>query len=89
MTLGCLNLSGASRPSFWSTTTTRCPSRAARSAIVSTISAYSGIPEQSVSASFETHTGQDVAEHLFAVGAGLEEDDIIRAAAYTREPDEG
>ena len=24
-----------------------------------------------------------------AVGAGLEEDDIIRAAAYTREPDEG
>ncbi|PPB50849.1 glutamyl-tRNA reductase [Arthrobacter pityocampae] len=45
---------------------------AARSAIVSTISAYSGIPEQSVSASFETHTGQDVAEHLFAVGAGLD-----------------
>lgn len=45
---------------------------AARSAIVSTISEYSGIPEQSVSASFETHTGQDVAEHLFAVGAGLD-----------------
>lgn len=45
---------------------------AARSAIVSTISEYSGIPEQSVSSSFETHTGQDVAEHLFAVGAGLD-----------------
>lgn len=45
---------------------------AARSAIVSTISEYSGIPEKSVSASFETHTGQDVAEHLFAVGAGLD-----------------
>ena len=45
---------------------------AARSAIVSTISQYSGIPEQSVSSSFETHTGQDVAEHLFAVGAGLD-----------------
>ncbi|WP_307083927.1 glutamyl-tRNA reductase [Arthrobacter agilis] len=45
---------------------------AARSAIVSTISEYSGIPEQSVSASFETHTGQGVAEHLFAVGAGLD-----------------
>ncbi|MCU1633499.1 MAG: glutamyl-tRNA reductase [Micrococcaceae bacterium] len=45
---------------------------AARSAIVSTISAYSGIPEHSVSSSFETHTGQDVAEHLFAVGAGLD-----------------
>lgn len=45
---------------------------AARSAIVATISDYSGIPEQSVSASFETHTGQDVAEHLFAVGAGLD-----------------
>ncbi len=45
---------------------------AARSAIVSTISEYSGISEQSVSSSFETHTGQDVAEHLFAVGAGLD-----------------
>ncbi|KNC20064.1 glutamyl-tRNA reductase [Arthrobacter sp. RIT-PI-e] len=45
---------------------------AARSAIVSTISDYSGIPEHSVSSSFETHTGQDVAEHLFAVGAGLD-----------------
>jgi glutamyl-tRNA reductase len=45
---------------------------AARSAIVSTVSQYSGIPEHSVSSSFETHTGQDVAEHLFAVGAGLD-----------------
>ncbi len=45
---------------------------AARSAIISTISEYSGIPEQSVSSSFRTHTGQDVAEHLFAVGAGLD-----------------
>ncbi|THJ66021.1 glutamyl-tRNA reductase [Arthrobacter echini] len=45
---------------------------AARSAIVSTISEYSGISEQSVAASFRTHTGQDVAEHLFAVGAGLD-----------------
>ncbi len=45
---------------------------AARSAIVATISEYSGISEQSVSSSFETHTGQDVAEHLFAVGAGLD-----------------
>ena len=45
---------------------------AARSAIVATISDYSGISEQSVSSSFETHTGQDVAEHLFAVGAGLD-----------------
>lgn len=45
---------------------------AARSAIISTISEYSGISEQAVSSSFETHTGQDVAEHLFAVGAGLD-----------------
>lgn len=45
---------------------------AARSAIISTISEYSGISEQSVSSSFRTHTGQDVAEHLFAVGAGLD-----------------
>ncbi len=45
---------------------------AARSTIISTISEYSGISEQSVSSSFRTHTGQDVAEHLFAVGAGLD-----------------
>ncbi|MHA7241121.1 glutamyl-tRNA reductase [Arthrobacter sp. TMS1-12-1] len=45
---------------------------AARSAIVATVSEYSGISEHSVSSSFETHTGQDVAEHLFAVGAGLD-----------------
>ncbi len=45
---------------------------AARSAIVSTISDYSGIPAASVSSSFVTNTGEAVAEHLFAVSAGLD-----------------
>ncbi|WP_026549910.1 glutamyl-tRNA reductase [Arthrobacter sp. Br18] len=45
---------------------------AARSAIVSTISDYSGIPAASVSSSFVTNTGEAVAQHLFAVSAGLD-----------------
>lgn len=45
---------------------------AARSAVISSISAYSDVPETSVSAAFTTRTGRDVAQHLFAVGAGLD-----------------
>jgi glutamyl-tRNA reductase len=45
---------------------------AARSAVISTISSYSGIPEASVSSAFVTNTGGSVAKHLFAVGAGLD-----------------
>ncbi|WP_159802525.1 glutamyl-tRNA reductase [Arthrobacter zhaoguopingii] len=45
---------------------------AARSAIISTISSYSGIPEPSVSSAFVTKKGGSVAKHLFAVGAGLD-----------------
>ncbi len=45
---------------------------AARSALVSTIGALSGLTEAAVSAAFATHTGDDVVRHLFAVGAGLD-----------------
>ncbi|MHA7153713.1 glutamyl-tRNA reductase [Arthrobacter sp. TMN-50] len=45
---------------------------AARSAVISRISGLSGLPESWVSAAFTTRTGEDVARHLFAVGAGLD-----------------
>ncbi|GAB4099884.1 glutamyl-tRNA reductase [Sinomonas halotolerans] len=45
---------------------------AARSALVSEISARSGLPEQTVSSSFAYKHGSDVARHLFAVSSGLD-----------------
>lgn len=45
---------------------------AARSAIVSEISARSGLPEQTVSHAFAVNGGRDVARHLFAVSSGLD-----------------
>lgn len=45
---------------------------AARSAVIAQISKHSGLNEQLVSRSFGTHTGEDVARHLFSVGSGLE-----------------
>lgn len=45
---------------------------AARSSMVSAISSHSGLPKATVAASFSTHTGDTVANHLFAVGAGLD-----------------
>ena len=45
---------------------------AARSAAIAEISRHSGLDEDLVSRSFTTNTGQDVAKHLFAVGAGLD-----------------
>ncbi|MDK1316941.1 glutamyl-tRNA reductase [Arthrobacter sp. zg.Y20] len=45
---------------------------AARSAVVAEISRQSGMSEDKVSRSFATNTGESVAQHLFAVGAGLD-----------------
>ncbi|MCC3294882.1 glutamyl-tRNA reductase [Arthrobacter sp. zg-Y411] len=45
---------------------------AARSAVVAEISRLSGMSEDQVSRSFATNTGESVAQHLFAVGAGLD-----------------
>ncbi|MHA7141230.1 MULTISPECIES: glutamyl-tRNA reductase [unclassified Arthrobacter] len=45
---------------------------AARSAVITRISGLSGLPESWVSSAFTTRTGEDVARHLFAVGAGLD-----------------
>ncbi|WP_028279103.1 glutamyl-tRNA reductase [Arthrobacter sp. H5] len=45
---------------------------AARSSIIAAISARSGLPKNSVSASFATLTGSEVPRHLFTVGAGLD-----------------
>ncbi|MGG5752419.1 glutamyl-tRNA reductase [Zafaria sp. Z1313] len=45
---------------------------AARSAVISRISAASGIEEHRVSGALATKTGDDAVQHLFAVGAGLD-----------------
>lgn len=45
---------------------------AARAALVAQISGLSGLNEQLVSRSFNTRTGPDVSQHLFAVSAGLD-----------------
>ncbi|MDN3483251.1 glutamyl-tRNA reductase [Arthrobacter sp. APC 3897] len=45
---------------------------AARSAAVAEISRHSGLSKDLVSRSLETNTGESVAKHLFAVGAGLD-----------------
>ena len=45
---------------------------AARSAVVAEISRHSGLTKDLVSRSFATNTGESVAKHLFAVGAGLD-----------------
>ncbi len=45
---------------------------AARSTVIARISGLSGLPESWVSSAFTTRTGEDVARHLFAVGAGLD-----------------
>ncbi|MCC3268020.1 glutamyl-tRNA reductase [Arthrobacter gengyunqii] len=45
---------------------------AARSAVVAEISRHSGLSKDLVSRSFTTNTGESVAKHLFAVGAGLD-----------------
>lgn len=45
---------------------------AARSTVIARISELSGLPESWVSSAFTTRTGEDVARHLFAVGAGLD-----------------
>ncbi len=45
---------------------------AARSAVVAEISRHSGLNKDLVSRSFTTNTGESVAKHLFAVGAGLD-----------------
>lgn len=45
---------------------------AARAAVIGQISRQSGLSKQLVSRSFHTLTGEDVAKHLFSVGAGLE-----------------
>jgi glutamyl-tRNA reductase len=45
---------------------------AARAAVVESISRHSGLPESTVSRAFATETGEEVARHLFAVGAGLD-----------------
>ncbi|MET4061476.1 glutamyl-tRNA reductase [Arthrobacter sp. UYP6] len=45
---------------------------AARSAVVAEISRHSGLTKDLVSRSFATNTGESVAQHLFAVGAGLD-----------------
>ena len=45
---------------------------AARSAVVAEISRHSGLNKDLVSRSFTTNTGESVAQHLFAVGAGLD-----------------
>ena len=69
---GAVVLATCNRFEIYAETPSEDDVEAARSAIVATISEYSGISEHSVSASFETHTGLEVAEHLFAVGAGLD-----------------
>lgn len=45
---------------------------AARSAVVAEISRHSGLSKDLVSRSLDTNTGESVAKHLFAVGAGLD-----------------
>ncbi len=45
---------------------------AARSAVISEISEQSNLPESYVSRAFSTRTGEDVAQHLFAVSSGLD-----------------
>ena len=45
---------------------------AARSAVVAAVSRQSDLAEDLVSRSFTTNTGESVAQHLFAVGAGLD-----------------
>lgn len=45
---------------------------AARSSVISEISAQSKLPENYVSRAFSTRIGEDVAQHLFAVSSGLD-----------------
>ncbi|MBG6182144.1 glutamyl-tRNA reductase [Arthrobacter sp. CAN_A214] len=69
---GAVVLATCNRFEIYSEAPSEADIEAARSAIVSTISDYSGIPAASVSSSFVTNTGEAVAQHLFAVSAGLD-----------------
>jgi glutamyl-tRNA reductase len=69
---GAVVLATCNRYEIYGETANGADVEAARSALVSQISELSGLNEQLVSKSFNTHAGPDVTRHLFAVSAGLD-----------------
>lgn len=69
---GAVVLATCNRYEIYGETANGADVEAARSALVSQISELSGLNEQLVSRSFNTHAGPDVTRHLFAVSAGLD-----------------
>ena len=69
---GSVVLATCNRLEVYCETSSDADIEAARSAVVAEISKRSGMSEDQVSRSFATNTGESVAQHLFAVGAGLD-----------------
>ncbi|MBG6179884.1 glutamyl-tRNA reductase [Arthrobacter sp. CAN_A1] len=69
---GAVTLATCNRLEIYCDAATTDDVEAARSAVITRISGLSGLPESWVSSAFTTRTGEDVARHLFAVGAGLD-----------------
>ena len=69
---GSVVLATCNRLEVYCETSSDADIEAARSAVVAEISQRSGMSEDLVSRSFATNTGEAVAQHLFAVGAGLD-----------------
>ncbi|MFJ4207104.1 glutamyl-tRNA reductase [Paenarthrobacter sp. NPDC089675] len=69
---GAVVLATCNRYEIYGETANGADVEAARAAFVSQISEASGLSEQLVSRSLNTHSGPDVTRHLFAVSAGLD-----------------
>ncbi|GAB3539565.1 glutamyl-tRNA reductase [Arthrobacter tecti] len=69
---GAVALATCNRFEIYGEATSEQDVEAARSSIITAISAQSGLPKTTVSGSFTTLTGQDVPRHLFSVSSGLD-----------------
>jgi glutamyl-tRNA reductase len=72
MARGVVVLSTCNRFEVYTEVTDTENVEALRSEIIGTIAEESGLPERTVASSMQTIVGNDVAHHLFAVGAGLD-----------------
>lgn len=69
---GAVVLATCNRVEVYCETETDSDLESARAALIEQISRSSGLDESLVASSFDLNTGEDVARHLFAVGAGLD-----------------